>query len=162
MNENSPSAGSVGGLQEPGSVLLLAAEAFLGMISTLVLGVVLELVVLLPAFVFQILALSSVFLVTSPSASVTCLHRSNTHFLCIDTRTHLCEQQYRLANADTKIARQGHWLFQCLVVECGVEYIRFKQEKPGSVGDWRPSYTKALKLWSMTGHLKSCNGWLSA
>ena len=85
-NGDSPSAEPAGRLPELGSVLLLvAADAFLGMISTLVLGVVLELVVLLPAFVFQTLALSSAFFVTSASASVTCLRNSNANFLCTGT-----------------------------------------------------------------------------
>ena len=84
-----------GELQESGSVLLLvAADALLGMISTLVFGVVLELVVLLSAFVFQTLALSSALFVTSASASVTCLHMNNANFLFIGTGIHLCEQQH--------------------------------------------------------------------
>ena len=81
---DSPAARSAGGLRELGSALLLVADALLGMISTLVFGVVLELVVLLPAFVFQTLALSSAFFVTSASAPVTCLHKSNANFLFVE------------------------------------------------------------------------------
>lgn len=55
------------------SALLLLTAAVFGAISTLVLGVVLGLVLLLPALVFHSLARSSAFFMESASASVSCL-----------------------------------------------------------------------------------------
>ena len=73
MQAHAPSGRSTTWPSGLGSVLLLVTDAFLGVISTLVEGVVLELVVVLPACVFHTLARSSAFLLASASASVTCL-----------------------------------------------------------------------------------------